>query len=934
MEITELSDFTHEIHIKGARTNNLKNVDLRLPKNKLIVVTGVSGSGKSSLVMDVIYAEGQRRYVESLSSYARQFLARMKKPDVDFITGLSPAIAIEQKVVGGSSRSTVGTMTEIYDYLRMLYARVGRTFSPISGKEVRKENVSDVLDFIKTIDASTRILIHIPLHKLTNRTLEDELKYMQEKGFPRLMFKKEIKDIGDFLENPEIDLKKVLSDDGVDDVNILIDRVVTGNEKENLDRIADSVQIAFNEGGGICRISIVEGKTIEFNNRFEIDGLTFIQPNPQLFNFNNSFGACKKCEGYSKIIGIDPTKVIPDDSKSIFEGAVACWHGEKYGEWKEHLVMHSDFYKFPIHKPVAELDKSQYEFLWHGNSHFGGIFGFFKEIEAQTYKIQNRVMLSRYRGRTTCDECGGGRLRKEAGYVKIAGKNIMELVEIPIDDLYEFFKELKLSEHDTKIASRLLIEIKARLMTMNNVGLGYLTLNRLSNTLSGGETQRINLTRILGSNLTNSIYILDEPSIGLHPKDIMKLVTVLENLRNMNNTVIVVEHEENIISQADHIVDIGPMAGIHGGNIEFSGSISDFKINEGNNLTSLYFTGRKRVMAEHDQRKIFGNLIFKNCRKNNLKGFTVKIPINTLSVITGVSGSGKSTLVKEIIIPNMEQYLNNGEVNIAHMEGDFKTINKLEFVDQKPIGKSSRSNPVTYVKAFDHIRKIFANEKLSKLKGLTPGHFSFNTEGGRCETCNGEGEINVEMQFLSDIKLICDECGGKRYKKDVLEVTYRGKNIYDVLEMTIEEAMIFFNDHKEITKRLEALNDVGLSYIRLGQSSSTISGGEAQRIKLASFISKKDDNEHILFIFDEPTTGLHYDDISKLLKSLNSLVEMGHTIIVIEHNLDMIKEADWVIDLGPGGGVHGGQLIFQGRIADIKECPDSFTGQYLRERNV
>lgn len=932
MQESQFSDSNQYIQIRGARTNNLKNIDISIPKNKFVVVTGVSGSGKSSLVMDVLFAEGQRRYVESLSSYARQFLARMKKPEVDYIEGLSPAIAIEQKVIGGSSRSTVGTMTEIYDYLRMMFARIGRTFSPVSGQEVRKNNVSDVIDYLSKLESEKKLLIHIPIHKLERRTLGDELKYMMDKGFPRILLDNEIIAIEAFLENPTIDININLTLDECDRINILIDRIITGNEKENLERIADSVQTCFNEGGGICRISDTSGNIVEFSNRFEADNINFISPTPQLFNFNNSLGACKKCEGYGKIIGIDPNKVIPDQSKSIYEGAVACWHGEKYGEWKDYLVMHSEFLNFPIHKPYCDLSKDQVEFLWRGNAHFQGIYGFFNEIQEKSYKIQNRVLLARYRGRTTCDDCRGGRLRKEASYVKIGGHNIMDFVEMSIIELLDFFHNLLLPEHDKKIAGRLMVEIKTRLKTMIDVGLGYLTLNRLSNTLSGGETQRINLTRILSSNLTNSMYILDEPSIGLHPKDINRLVNVLKNLRDQDNTLIVVEHEENIIANADHIIDIGPMAGIHGGEICFNGTFEDFK-NLGNiNLTSSYFSGLKKVYSPDLKRKLISNVYFKNARKNNLKGFDFKFPLNVLTVVTGVSGSGKSTLVKEVIIPAFENFLNNQGEQIVNLEGDYKQIKSIEYVDQKPIGKSSRSNPVTYVKAYDHIRKIFANENLSKIKGFTPGHFSFNTEGGRCETCKGEGEINVEMQFLSDIKLECDECNGKRFKKDVLEVTFRGKNIFDVLDMTIEEALIFFNDHKEITKRIQALNDVGLSYIKLGQSSNSFSGGEAQRIKLASFLSKKEDSGNILFIFDEPTTGLHYHDIAKLINSFNALVEMGHTILVIEHNLDVIRAADWIIDLGPEGGNDGGNLVFQGRVEDIVNCKESYTGQYLLKR--
>jgi excinuclease ABC subunit A len=923
---------TEEIIVKGATTNNLKNVDLSIPKNNLIVVTGVSGSGKSSLVMDVLFAEGQRRYVESLSSYARQFLSRMKKPEVDYINGLSPAIAIEQKVVGGNARSTVGTMTEIYEYMRMLYARIGITYSPISGNVVKKHTATDVVEYVKKLPEGEKLLIFIPLHSNDKRTIKDELRYVMEKGFPRMMYKGEIIRIEEFIDNPPFDLSKTLDSKEANELNILIDRIIADNNEETLERVADSAQTAFNESTGICRLMEPGEDWVEFNNRFELDGISFIFPTPQLFNFNNSLGACKKCEGYGRIIGIDPAKVIPDTSKSIFEGAVACWNGLKFGKWKDELIMHSGFLNFPIHRPYMDLSEEEKELLWNGNEHFPGIMGFFDELQAKSYKIQNRVLLARYRGRTTCDECKGGRLRKEASYVKIAGKNLMELVELPIDKLYDFFKNLSLSEHQKKVAKRLLTEIKSRLKVMKDVGLGYLTLNRLSNTLSGGETQRINLTRILGSNLTNSLYILDEPSIGLHPKDINLLVKVLKKLRNLENTVIVVEHEENIIANADYIVDIGPFAGIHGGEIVFSGSIDDFKKLGKKNLTSAYFNGIKYIDIPAQKRKLIANIFIKNARKHNLKGIDVKIPMNALTVISGVSGSGKSTLVKEILEPGLNSILSNENLNVNVISGDVNLIKQVEYVNQKPIGKSSRSNPVTYVKAYDHIRKLFSSQQLSKIRGYKPGYFSFNTDGGRCETCKGEGEINVEMQFLADIKLVCDECGGKRFKKEILEVQYRGKNIYDVLNMTIEEALVFFNDHKEITKRLKALDEVGLGYVKLGQSSNTLSGGEAQRIKLASFLSKREDGNNIFFIFDEPTTGLHYHDVAKLLDSLNALVERGHTVLVIEHNLDVIRAADWVIDLGPEGGDKGGNLVFQGRVEDLVNCEESYTGRYLRNK--
>lgn len=921
---------SEEIIVKGATTNNLKNIDLSIPKNNLIVVTGVSGSGKSSLVMDVLFAEGQRRYVESLSSYARQFLSRMKKPEVEYINGLSPAIAIEQKVTGGNARSTVGTMTEIYEYLRMLYARIGITYSPVSGNIVKKHTVTDVVNYIDRMSIGERVLIFIPLHINENRTIKDELKYVMEKGFPRLLFKDEIIRIEDFLEKPPFDLNKTLDSKEAAQLNILIDRIVTDGKAETLERIADSGQTAFNESSGICRIMKQGGEIVEFNNKFELDGINFIFPTPQLFNFNNSLGACKKCEGYGRIIGIDPDKVIPDPTKSIYDGAVACWNGDKFGEWKNQLVMHSEFFNFPIHRPYMDLSESEKDLLWTGNEHFGGIMGFFAELQAKSYKIQNRVLLARYRGRTTCDECGGGRLRKEASYVKLGGKNIMELVEMSIENLIDFFEKIELTSHHQKIAKRLLTEIKTRLGIMRDVGLGYLTLNRLSNTLSGGETQRINLTRILGSNLTNSLYILDEPSIGLHPRDINLLVKVLKKLRDLENTVIVVEHEENIISNADYIVDIGPYAGIHGGEIVFSGKIEKFKKLGESNLTAAYFTGAKQVDITDKKRKLISNIYIQNARKHNLKGINVRIPLNALTVVTGVSGSGKSTLVKEIIEPGIKAVLANEKMTMNSISGDINLIKQVEYVNQKPIGKSSRSNPVTYVKAYDHIRKLYSLQQLSKIRGYKPGYFSFNTDGGRCETCRGEGEINVEMQFLADIKLECDECGGKRFKKEILEVQYRGKNIADVLDMTIEEALIFFNDHKEITKRLKALDEVGLGYVKLGQSSNTLSGGEAQRIKLASFLSKKDDGNNIFFIFDEPTTGLHYHDVAKLLDSLNALVEKGHTVLVIEHNLDVIRAADWVIDLGPEGGEKGGHLVFQGRVEDLINCEKSYTGKYLK----
>ena len=753
---------------------------------------------------------------------------------------------------------------------------------------------------------------------------------MLEKGFPRILFKQEVYSIEDFIEDKKIDISKSLVTKDAENISILIDRIVIDDDEENFERIADSVQTAFNESLGICKLQVLNNEEVDFNNRFELDGLSFIQPTPQLFNFNNSLGACNKCEGYGRIIGIDKSKVVPDESKSVFDGAVACWNGLKYGKWKDELSMHSDFFNFPIHRSYNELTKTQIDFLWNGNEQFRGIYGFFEEVKSKSYKIQNRVLLARYRGRTTCDQCNGSRLRKEASYVEVSGKNIMDLVDLPIEKLYIYFDELKLNKHDEKIAKRLLTEVKSRLKVMINVGLGYLSINRLSVTLSGGETQRINLTRILGSNLTNSLYILDEPSIGLHPRDINRLVIVLKQLRDYDNTVIVVEHEENIIANADYIVDIGPLAGIHGGEVVFSGSFNKFKKQGDKNLTAAYFTGKKKIEVPKQRRKIIGNIHIKNARKHNLKGIDVRIPLNVLTVVSGVSGSGKSTLVKDVFEPILSELISNNDRSGNIISGDIDMIKQVEFVSQRPIGKSSRSNPVTYVKAYDHIRKLFSIQQLSKIRGYKPGYFSFNVDGGRCETCKGEGEINVEMQFLADIKLECDECGGKRFKKEILDVNYRGKNISDVLNMTIEESLIFFNDHNEITKRLKALDDVGLGYVKLGQSSNTLSGGEAQRIKLALFLSKKEDGNNMLFIFDEPTTGLHYKDVEKLIESLNALVERGHTVLVIEHNMDIIRAADWVIDLGPEGGDKGGNLVFQGRVEDLVNCEESYTGQYLK----
>jgi excinuclease ABC subunit A len=932
------SEMMHEIFIKGARTNNLQNVDVSMPKNKLIVVTGVSGSGKSSLIMDTLYAEGQRRYVESLSSYARQFLNRMKKPEVDYINGISPAIAIEQKVSSGNARSTVGTLTEIYDYLRLLYARIGRTFSPVSGNEVTKHSVSDVVDHIKTLKEGTRLFIAMPLfQELGDRTLKKQLGLMVEKGYSRMRLDGETVEIDDFLENPSMDPEILINDKRLKKIYILIDRVVANSDESNLNRIADSADTAFKESHGYCVVAEPGGDPFIFSNRFELDGISFIEPNQQLFNFNNSLGACPKCEGYGKTIGIDPDKVIPDDSKSVYDGAVVCWSGAKHSSWKEDLIMQSKILDFPIHKPVRDLTEEQTEILWEGRGSFKGINGFFKKIESKLYKIQNRVLLARYRGRTTCYVCKGGRLKKEASYIRVGSKNIMELVRLPIGKLKLYFDELELNKTDEEIGRRILTEIKSRLNVMVDVGLSYLTLDRLSATLSGGETQRINLTRILGSNLTNSLYILDEPSIGLHPKDIDRMLIVLKKLRDLDNTVVVVEHEELIIENADHIIDVGPLAGLHGGKITFNGPYQEFIKNGNKNLTSAFLTGFEKIQTPEKRRQIFSRLQIKDARKHNLKGIDVEIPLQCLVVVTGVSGSGKSTLVKEVLEPTLRTYLEKDgaerrELKLKNLKGDIQYVDQVEFISQRPIGKSSRSNPITYLKAYDAIRKLYAAQQLSKIRGYKPGHFSFNVDGGRCDECKGEGEITVEMQFLADVKLLCESCSGKRFKKEILEVNYRGKNINDVLEMTVEEALVFFNDNRELRTKLQALDDVGLSYVKLGQSSSSLSGGEAQRVKLASFLQLQKTEQRMLFIFDEPTTGLHYADVKKLLKALNALVEKGHTVLVVEHNLDVVKSADWVIDLGPVGGEEGGHLVFQGRPEEIVHVQNSFTGQFLQER--
>lgn len=935
LEIKKIVD--HSIEIKGARANNLKNISISIPKNKLIVVTGVSGSGKSSLTMDILFAEGQRRYVESLSSYARQFLGRMKKPEVDSIKGICPAIAIQQKVSVSNARSTVGTLTEIYDYIRLLFARIGKTYSPISNELVKKHEVSDVVDFILSIPQGSPVQVFIPLpYKYGERSLAQELDLLLQKGFTRILNEDTLTDIQDFIALKDPMLGSKILDLKEKNLLILIDRFILDTSEESMRRIADSINTAFTESEGECFVNGPGGLQRHFNNRFELDGISFVEPAPQLFNFNNPFGACPSCEGFSKVMGIDPEKVIPDKSLSIYEGAVACWKGEKNGLWLEEFISLATLIDFPIHKPYAELSKTHRNLLWSGSKSFRGINAFFEELEAASYKIQNRVMLSRYRGKTVCPACEGSRLRKEALYVQIDGKTIGDLVDMPIDELAVFFESIQLSETDTKVSARLLHELRTRLKFMNLLGLSYLTLNRISATLSGGETQRINLTRLLGSNLTDSLYILDEPSVGLHPRDSKRLVNVLKHLKNLGNTVLIVEHEEDIIKESEYLIDIGPHAGVHGGEVIFAGTYENIYSEASDSLTTGYLTGRLSIPIPSFRRKGIDKILVHGATHHNLKNITVTFPLNTFIVVSGVSGSGKTTLVKHILFPALKAAL--GEVGVksvgsfSSLSGDLKKITQVEMVNQNPIGKSSRSNPVTYVKAYDAIRELMASQPLSKLRDYKAKHFSFNVDGGRCDTCKGEGEQVIEMQFLADMRLECESCGGKRFKNEVLEVRYREKNIFDILKMTIEESLVFFKDSKEIITKLNPLMQVGLGYVCLGQSSNTLSGGEAQRVKLASFLGQEKTTEKYLFIFDEPTTGLHFHDVRKLLEALQALVEKGHTVLVIEHNMEIIKSADWVIDLGPEGGKMGGNLVFQGTPEDLVHCLDSPTAPFLAEK--
>ncbi|WP_297090291.1 excinuclease ABC subunit UvrA [uncultured Draconibacterium sp.] len=922
------------IEIQNARVHNLKNISLKIPRNKFIVVTGVSGSGKSSLAFDTLFAEGQRRYVESLSSYARQFLGRINKPEVDFINGIPPAIAIEQKVNTRNPRSTVGTSTEVYDYLKLLYARVGQTISPVSGQVVSRNSVTDVVDFVNGFKEGTRLIIAAPLAAKNGRTMLQEIELLMQQGFSRIETDNEILRIDELVQNNS---DKLCSDT----CNLVIDRIAVKHDEDTQSRLADSVQTAFFEGHGECTVKIYLKEGVEtkiFSNRFEADGIEFEEPTVHMFSFNNPVGACPTCEGYGKVIGIDEDLVIPNKSLSIYQDAIACWKGEKMSKWKNQLIYTADKFNFPIHKPFYELSDEQKFLIWTGNGYFEGLNQFFKHLEEGSYKIQYRVMLSRYRGKTICPECKGSRLKKEAAYVKVAGKSLQELVLMPVSELRGFFASLELSPHEQKVAKRILIEITNRLEFLCDVGLGYLTLNRLSSTLSGGESQRINLATSLGSSLVGSLYILDEPSIGLHSRDTEKLIKVLRRLQKVGNTVLVVEHDEDIIRAADLVIDIGPLAGQHGGEVVFQGTHKELEESP-TSLTTKYLVGTEEIPLPHQRRKWTNAIEVVGARENNLKNVTVKFPLNTLTVITGVSGSGKSSLISKILSPGLTKILGGYGEKTGHHDailGDYKMINAVEFIDQNPIGKSSRSNPVTYLKAYDEIRKLFSEQQAAKIQGLKPSHFSFNVDGGRCDECQGEGTIKVEMQFLADVYLLCESCGGKRFKEDILDVRYREMNVDDILNLTVNEAIELFaqgksSTEKKITKRLKPLQDVGLGYIKLGQSSSTLSGGESQRVKLASFLAKEKDSP-TLFIFDEPTTGLHFHDIRKLLDSFNALISRGHSILVIEHNMDIIKSADWIIDLGPEGGDKGGTLVFEGTPEEIIKKEQSYTGLALKEK--
>lgn len=917
------------ILIKGAKLHNLKNIDLAIPKNKLVVITGMSGSGKSTLAFDTLYAEGQRRYVESLSSYARQFLGKLNKPQVDFIKGIAPAIAIQQKVISSNPRSTVGTTTEIYDYLKLLYARIGRTFSPVSGKEVRKDSVTDVINYVQSLALDSKLLLVVELNIPADRSFSEHLNILNQQGFSRLMIdQKQVKitDLIEFNFEPQPENK----------IQLVIDRIATQDDESFLHRLADAVEIAFFEGkGNIAIENLDQNKTVYFSTRFEMDGLTFNEPNVHFFSFNNPYGACPTCEGYGKVIGIDENLVIPNKNLSVYEDAVVAWKGEKMSEWKRYFIKEAAKKDFPIHKPYFELSEDQKDFLWHGDKNWEGIDGFFSMVESNQYKIQYRVMLSRYRGKTKCPTCKGKRLRPEASWVKINQKALADLVDMPLSELKTFFDQIEFTDFEKQVAKRIIHEIDSRLDFLLDVGLDYLTLNRASNTLSGGESQRINLATSLGSSLVGSMYILDEPSIGLHSKDTVRFLSVLKRLRDLGNTVIVVEHDEDIIKAADYIIDIGPEAGTNGGEVVFEGTYDELL--KSKTLTAQYLNGEMEIEVPKKRIPIKNAIQVKGARENNLQNIDVTFPLNMLTVITGVSGSGKSTLMKDILTPALQRGLDQYGNRIGDFDeliGDVKKIKAIELIDQNPIGKSSRSNPVTYVKAYDDIRNLFASQKASKLMGFTAKHFSFNVDGGRCENCKGEGSITIEMQFMADVELECEVCHGDRFQKEVLDVKFEGKNIADILNMTIDEALAFFTEHKQdkIVQKIKPLQDVGLGYVQLGQSSNTLSGGEAQRIKLAFFLTKGETKNNTLFIFDEPSTGLHFHDIQKLIKALRALIEIGHSVFVIEHNMDIIKVADWIIDLGPEGGKRGGNLVAEGIPEDVAKVKESFTGHFLAEK--
>ena len=915
------------IIIKNARVNNLKSLSVAIPRNKLVVVTGLSGSGKSSLAFDTLFAEGQRMYVESLNSYARQFLGRMEKPDVEYIKGVSPAIAIQQKATSKNPRSTVGTTTEIYDYLKLLYSRIGRTISPSSGEEVKYNTVTDVVDYINAFEEGDKVMISCPLKVSADRTIEKELDILLQKGFTRILIDGEVYFVEDLVAE-----KSVPSGN----IEILIDRAVVRKEDEdNQFRIADSVQTAFFEGHGDCIVVVPDKERGTFTDRFELDGIAFELPSVNFFSFNNPYGACRTCEGFGSVLGLDPDLVIPDKSLSVYEGAIAPWRGETSSKWLEPLIKNGIQFDFPIHRAYEDLDEAQKAVLWTGNKYFKGLDAFFQFVGSQMHKIQYRVMLSRFRGRTTCPDCKGTRLRKDASYVKIAGKSIADIVLMSIEKALAFFQSIELTETELKIADRLLKEIINRLEYIDRVGLGYLTLNRLTSSLSGGEYQRIKLATSLGSALVGSMYILDEPSIGLHPRDTDRLITVLKSLRDLGNTVIVVEHEEKIMKAADQIIDIGPDAGAHGGELVFQGDLGEL-LEHGDTYTAKYLQGVEKISLKETSRPWKDSILIRGARENNLKNVQVKIPLGVLTVVTGVSGSGKSSLIKKVLYPALGKMLGtviDEKGKFDKIEGDYKEITQVEFVDQNPIGKSSRSNPVTYVKAYDAIRNLYAEQSVSKQRGYKPSFFSFNVDGGRCEACQGEGTQKIEMQFMADIFLTCESCKGKRFKQEILDVQYKDKSISDVLDMTIDEAMEFFEGKSAIAQKLQPLQEVGLGYIGLGQSSNTLSGGEAQRVKLASFLGKNNirANDKILFIFDEPTTGLHFHDIRKLLHSINALIDQGHSVIIIEHNTEVIKSADWVIDMGPEGGDKGGYITFEGTPEELKKVENNYTAKYLRE---